>query len=322
MSDLYTINLHLQGQLERDWHDEVRAAEAAVWLDDAGLLLNHKNGLPLRRLLRAGRIAGQVQRPNEKNGSWWIRRLAESRDPIAIKQARQLMRRYLPIDRSILHADWPLSRDNTAFWEELGKTVAAFGYLENELISACYSLTAPPANPNDLTPEQVPAYLKWYAEVEAFRGDAMYVLTERFGKLLKEDGRVPHAVRADLRKRLDELRHWRNALCHGAWFGFSGDGAGVLSHYYREGKRMVQFPPMVSVQDLADLRARIVDATLRVAETSSVAGSSSALAVVLRLEYGPGIANPNGDRGAAWRARDWTKASSAPVADNIDGGHS
>ena len=66
MSDLYTINLHLQGQLERDWHDEVRAAEAAVWLDDAGLLLNHKNGLPLRRLLRAGRIAGQVQRPNEK----------------------------------------------------------------------------------------------------------------------------------------------------------------------------------------------------------------------------------------------------------------
>ena len=54
MSDLYTINLHLQGQLERDWHDEVRAAEAAVWLDDAGLLLNHKNGLPLRRLAARG----------------------------------------------------------------------------------------------------------------------------------------------------------------------------------------------------------------------------------------------------------------------------
>ena len=287
MSDLYTINLHLQEQLERDWRDEVRAAEAAVWLDDAGLLRDYKNGLPLRRLLRAGRIAGQEQRPNKRNGSWWIRRVAESRDPMAIEQARQRMRRYLPIDRSVLHADWPLSRDNTAFWEELGKTVAAFGYLENELTSACYSLTAPPANPNDLTPEQIPAYLKWYAEVEAFRGDAMYVLTERFGKLLKEDGRIPHAVRTDLRKRLDELRHWRNALCHGAWLGFSGDGAGVLSHYYRDGKRIVQFPPMVAVQNLTDLRARIVDATLRVAETSSVAGTNSAFAVVLRREYEP-----------------------------------
>ena len=292
MSDLYAINLHLQEQLERNWRDEVRAAEAAVWLDNAGLLRNHRNGLPLRRLLRAGRIAGQEQRPNEKSGSWWIRRLAESRDPMAIEQARQQMRRYLPIDRSILHADWPLSIDDTAFWEELGKTVAAIGYLESVLTSACYSLTAPPANLNDLTPEQVPAYLKWYAEVEAFRGDAMYALTERFGKLLKEDGRVPHAVRTDLRKRLDELRHWRNALCHGRWFGFSADGTGVLSHYYREGKRIVQFQPTVTVQNLADLRARIVDATLRVAETSSVAGSGSGPAVVLRREYEPRNRDP------------------------------
>ena len=198
--DLYAINLHLQERLERERREEVRAAEAAVWLDSAGLLRNYKNGLPLRRLLRAGRIAGQQQRLDRKNGSWWIRRLAESGDPMAIQQARQRMRRYLPIDRDVLlHADWPLFKDNRTFWEELGKTVAAFGYLENELTSACYSLTAPPANPNDLMPEQIPAYLKWYAEVEAFRGDAMYVLTERLGKLLKKDGRVPHAVRADLR---------------------------------------------------------------------------------------------------------------------------
>ena len=33
--------------------------EAASWLDEAGLLGNYKNGLPLRRLLRVGRIVGQ-----------------------------------------------------------------------------------------------------------------------------------------------------------------------------------------------------------------------------------------------------------------------
>ena len=139
MTDLYAINLHLQERLERYWRKEVRAAEAAIWLDDAGLLRDYKRGLPLRRLLRAGRIAGQQQRPDGRNGSWWIRRLAESRDAMAIQQARRQIRRYLPIDRDILHAEWPLIRDTSIFWEELGRTVAAFGYLENELTSACYT---------------------------------------------------------------------------------------------------------------------------------------------------------------------------------------
>ena len=287
MSDLYAINLHVQERLERDWRKEVRATEAAGWLDEAGLLCDHKNDLRLRELLRAGRIAGQQRRPDRENGSWWIRRLAESRDAIAIQQARERIRRYLPIDRSIFHADWPLSRDHPAFWEELGKTIAAFGYLESELTSACYALTALPADFANLQPDQIEAHLKWYAKVEGYRADAMFALVDRFDELLRADGRVPHTVRTELRGRLDELRTWRNALCHGAWFGFSADGAGVLSHYYREGERVMQFPPRVTLQNLADLRARIVDSTIRVVEASSVAGSSSALAVVLARQFEP-----------------------------------
>ena len=287
MSDLYAINLHVQERLERDWREEIRATEAAGWLDEAGLLRNYKNGLPLRRLLRAGRIAGQQQCPDRNGGLWWIRRLAKSRDAMAIQQARQRIRRYLPIDRDILHADWPLSRDYPAFWLELGMAVAAFGNLENELTSACYALTAPPAEFGDLQPDQIEAHLKWYAKVEGYRADAMFALVDRFDELLRKDGRVPHSVRTELRGRLNELRTWRNALCHGAWFGFSGDGGGFLSHYYREGERVVQFPPTVTLQNLADLRGRIVDATIRVVETSSVAGSGSALAAVLAREFEP-----------------------------------
>ena len=71
------------------------------------------------------------------------------------------------------------------------------------------------------------------------------------------------------------------------WFGFSGDGAGVLSHYYREGQRIVQFQPRVTLKDFADLRVRIIDATIRVTVASSVAGSNSALAVVLPRKCEP-----------------------------------
>lgn len=133
MPDLYAINLHLQERLEQDWREEVRAVEAARWLDTAGLLRNYKNGLPLRRLLRAARIAGQEQRPNQKNGAWFIRRLAASRDPDAIREARERLRRCLPINRDVLPPDWPVNQGPAVFWQELGKTVAAFGYLEHIL---------------------------------------------------------------------------------------------------------------------------------------------------------------------------------------------
>ena len=46
MTDFYAINLHLQERLEQYWHKEVRVAEAAIWLDDAGLVRDYKRGLP------------------------------------------------------------------------------------------------------------------------------------------------------------------------------------------------------------------------------------------------------------------------------------
>ena len=287
MPDLYKINLHLQECLERDWLDEVQVPEASRWLLKAGLLPNFNNGQPLRRLLHAGRIAGQVRRPNNERGKWFIRRIAQSRDPSEIQQARGRIRRYLPLDRSIYPPDWPLSTEKPEFWQELGRTIAAFGYLEHELVLACDALTPPPALPQNLDREQVPGYLEWYRKLQARRTDTLRVLTDRLGKLLKKDSRVPHSVRTDLSRELDELRPWRNALCHGAWFGVESDGAGSLCHYYKEEGLVLRFQSRVTLRELIDLRARIVDTIFRLAEVSGVAGSNSALPTVMRRMYEP-----------------------------------
>ena len=69
-----------------------------LWLDRAGLLRDRKVGLPLRNLLREGRIASKERRPDKKNGTWFIRRLAASSDPHAIQRTRERLRRYLPVD--------------------------------------------------------------------------------------------------------------------------------------------------------------------------------------------------------------------------------
>lgn len=83
MPNVSAINAHLQRTLEAKDLAEVDAVTAAQWLDRAGLLADSASrpGWPLRKLLRASRIAGQHQEPN---GRWFIRRL-QDRAPVVIK---------------------------------------------------------------------------------------------------------------------------------------------------------------------------------------------------------------------------------------------
>ena len=301
MPDLYAINLHLQERLEQDWRDEVRAPEAARWLDKAGLLTDRKGGLPLRNLLRAGRIAGQEQRPDEKNGTWFIRRLAASRDPDAIRSARERLRRCLPINRDALPPDWPVNQGPAVFWQELGKTVAAFGYLEHILASTCYALLA--------TGERAVALLeandheamrRWTKRLLHSQTDSLRPLTLELDRVLDEAGLVPRAVREDLVARLDELRPWRNALCHGAWLSVAEDGSVRLEHIYRYEGLPAGFERNIDVKRLSNIRARTVEITIRIAEAASiagpaythVAGAGYALATVMPRMYEPRNAPP------------------------------
>jgi len=71
------INNHLQSCLESECLVEVTAVRAAKWLNEAGLLQDSSTrpGKPLRDLLRAHKIVGQEQRPNKKNGRWFIKKI-------------------------------------------------------------------------------------------------------------------------------------------------------------------------------------------------------------------------------------------------------
>ena len=287
MPDLYTINLHLQERLKREWRDEVRAVEATKWLHRADLLSNRKNGLPLRNLLRAGRVAGQEQRPNQKHGAWWLRRLAESRSPNAILQARERMRRYLPIRRDILPPDWLADESEPDFWQELGKTVAAFGYLEYTLASACRSLLIGAERPTKALDEGDEARLERLQRTTRSQTDSLGGLTLEIDRVLNENGRVPHTVRTDLVKRLDDLRPLRNALCHGAWFGFRKDGSGVLHHYCEYQGIPVAFPSRITMEDLSGIRAKTADIAIMLVEAASVAGAGFALAATMPRQYEP-----------------------------------
>ena len=75
MADVIRINTFIQERLESEGLLEVRAVEAAQWLDVAGLLNDSRSrpGKPLRDLLRAGLIGGAYQNPPQSHGRWYIR---------------------------------------------------------------------------------------------------------------------------------------------------------------------------------------------------------------------------------------------------------
>ena len=284
MLNFYAINLHLQERLEREWRDEVRAVEAAGWLDEVGLLHDRKGGLPLRNLLRAGRIAGQEQRPNKKNGSWFINRLAKSQDPQGIRQARERLRRYLPIKRNDFSIDWPVDQGPSNFWQELGRTVATFGYLEYILASTCYALLT--------TGERAKALLdagddnalsEWFKRVTRTHVDSLHGLTREFDRVIHESSRIPHNVRENLVERLKELKPFRNALCHGAWLSIDDNGLAHLHHVFPYEGIWAGFEPEFTIKDLSDIRGRTVDTIFQIAEVASIAGPDNTYAA------GPGF---------------------------------
>lgn len=76
MADPEAISAFLQRRLTQEGLDEVTAVDAAAWLDRAGLLKDSetRRGLPLRNLLRDGKIPLSEQRPPFPHGRWFISR--------------------------------------------------------------------------------------------------------------------------------------------------------------------------------------------------------------------------------------------------------
>ena len=84
MADIERISAFLQERLKAEGLPEVSAVDAALWLDEAGILgdSQSKPGLPLRNILRRVQrtgqlelIAGAYQEPSQRYGRWYIRRV-------------------------------------------------------------------------------------------------------------------------------------------------------------------------------------------------------------------------------------------------------
>ena len=77
-----------------------------------------------------------------------------------------------------------VNQDAPEFWQELGKTVAAFGYLEHILTKTCYALLTTAEKAADLVDGSDEALSRWYERIVRSQTDSLYGLTRELERLL------------------------------------------------------------------------------------------------------------------------------------------
>lgn len=150
-------------------------------------------------------------------------------------------------DPSVWH---PLSDTMAA---ELGWAIAGFGHLEDMLKRAIFALDRDRLS-GAITEGQ---FRDWLRRMDHVAADSLGTLIDRLERTLDRlDLDDP-----DLIGQLDEIRDWRNLLCHSVWRPAGGEGwQPVFANTRGE-----IFVGTIAADDLAAIREMTLDAARRIA---------------------------------------------------------
>lgn len=134
---------------------------------------------------------------------------------------------------------------------ELGWTIAGFGHLEDMLKRAIFALDRDRLSGAIRERE----FRDWLRRMDHVAADSLGTLIDRLHRTLARHDRAEPALAADL----DEIKDWRNLLCHAAWRE-TGDGwAPVFANTRGE-----IFDGTLDAPSLAAIRAMTLDAAARI----------------------------------------------------------
>ncbi len=118
------------------------------------------------------------------------------------------------VDRSALPALYPTHLHPGPFWEQLGRTVGSFGFLEEVLGKAIFAFTAT-RNYSDSEIEN--AYNAWLPKLEKALSDQLYQLARSYGAAVREAQHSTVENIDELVQAIKDAANVRNILCHASW---------------------------------------------------------------------------------------------------------
>lgn len=170
------------------------------------------------------------------------------------------------VDMEGLPARYPTHRHTAEFWENLGRTIATFGFLENTLARAIFSFTSKKGVAENRSEH---GFKNWAQTLE-------HALFDPFGGLITS---YADAVRADknsnvvnIEKLIEDLRAVsiiRNVLCHSSWNTPDDQGRSIPFFVDR---RMNVFDEPIDVAYLHQLQRHVAELALDVINTVTQSG--------------------------------------------------
>lgn len=174
------------------------------------------------------------------------------------------------VDTKRMDSHWPTHRCPAEFWEELGRTVAAFGFLEDSLQRANLAVTA--TREYGSVQEAEEAFKTWERELELSMDETLGTLVRRFVTALKDDERYSPREEDEIERRLQSVAWWRNALCHGAWTDYDSKSGHATLRYWPRKRWRDELGRPISRRDLARIRRSTVEVTILIIDAVTTRG--------------------------------------------------
>ncbi|PLW77891.1 hypothetical protein [Cohaesibacter celericrescens] len=128
------------------------------------------------------------------------------------------------INRKKLPPKFPTHMHAPKFWEQLGRTIATYGFLEEVLGKAIFAFSA---TTNYRSIEIDAVYQAWLPQLERALTDPLSNLAEAYGKAARQNPETTTKNVDELVAHIKKAAVIRNVLCHGSWRMPDADGASV-----------------------------------------------------------------------------------------------
>ena len=188
----------------------------------------------------------------------------------------QASRGYL-LARDNLPELFPTHGIPSQFWEQLGRTVATFGFLEEMLKKAIFALTATRLY-DEIEAEL--AYESWTKNLENTLADSLWRLVHTYEQAAKDHQECSVENVAKLVEDMKNASLVRNVLCHGSWGKYDVDNKS-LPLFYSKNNGIFETP--VDITYMAQVQSHVAELAL------SVVDSVTEIGIQFPGSSGPGV---------------------------------
>ncbi|MGB3469426.1 MAG: hypothetical protein WBA51_01220 [Erythrobacter sp.] len=169
-------------------------------------------------------------------------------------------------DVSSLPVDFPTHLHDPEVWEELGRTIATFGFLEETLGNAIFAFSATTEYSEEAIAEALEG---WLGQLEKALTDTLGAKIDAYAKVVKANGKLKMDSFDKLIDDLREASRLRNVLSHGSWQVPNKDGASRVKFVNR---KMLVFDSLMDAAFLKQTREAAAELAVHVINTVTVMG--------------------------------------------------